>query len=111
MLNCLSLESIAFELAEKNLRIITDKYPEDTYCDWPRVVVRRASDDPEVRARIAEAALTYRMRIFAGVARAGDPLTNCTKAAIDALESVGLFPDLSGWRTPDELFRSDIWLL
>ena len=84
--------------------------PFETFADWPRVVVRRASDDPGVRAQIATAALKHRMLIFAAAARAGDLVTNCTKAAIEALESVGIDPGLSGWRTPDELFRSDIWL-
>jgi hypothetical protein len=84
--------------------------PLEDYADWPRVVIRRASNDPEVRGRIAEKALTHRMLIFAAAARAGDRVTNCTKAAIEALESVGIDPGLTGWRTPDELYRSNIWL-
>lgn len=84
--------------------------PLENYAGWPRVVVRRASADPEVRKRIAEAALTHRSRMFVGVARNGAPYTNCTTSAISALESVGIRPDLNGWRTPDELLRSDVWL-
>lgn len=84
--------------------------PIEDYADWPWVVIRRASDDPEVRERIAETALKHRMLIFAFAARAGDLVTNCTKAAIEALESVGIDPGLSGWRTPDELFRTDVWV-
>jgi len=84
--------------------------PLETYAEWPRVVIRRASDDPEVRWRIAEAALTHRDRMFTGVARNGAPYTNCTTSAISALESVGIRPELTGWRTPDEFFRSRVWL-
>ena len=84
--------------------------PLDAYAGWPRVLVRRASNDPDVRRRIAEAALTHRGRIFAGVVRGRSPYTNCTTSAIAALESVGLSPGLSGWRTPDELLRSPVWL-
>ena len=84
--------------------------PVDTYAGWPRVVVRRASADPEVRRRIAQAALAHRHRMFAGVARSGSPYSNCTTSAIEALASVGLDAGLSGWRTPDELFRSEVWL-
>jgi hypothetical protein len=69
--------------------------PFEEFADWPR---------------IATAALKHRMLIFAAAARAGDLVTNCTKAAIESLESVGIDPGLSGWRTPDELFRSNIWL-
>ncbi len=84
--------------------------PLEAYGDYPRVVVRRASDDPEVRRRMAEAALTHRTRIFVGVARNGAPYTNCTTSVISALQSVGIQPHLPGWRTPDELLRSEIWL-
>ena len=84
--------------------------PLENYAGWPRVVVRRASADPDVRMRIAEAALTHRSRMFVGVARNGAPYTNCTTSAISALASVGIRPALNGWRTPDELLRSDVWL-
>jgi hypothetical protein len=84
--------------------------PIERYADWPRVVVRRASDDPEVRARIAATALTHRRRIFGFSSRAGDRMSSCTKAAIDALKSVGIDPAVNGWQVPDLLWRSDIWL-
>ncbi len=84
--------------------------PIETYARWPRVLVRRASHDPEIRRRIAEAALTHRARMFVGVARNGAPYTNCTTSVISALESVGIEPRLRGWRTPDELLRSAIWV-
>lgn len=84
--------------------------PLDTYADWPRVAVRRASEDPDVRARIARAALAHRGRMFASVVRSDAPYTNCTTSVISSLESVGIHPQLTGWRTPDELFRSEAWL-
>lgn len=84
--------------------------PLETYAGWPRVVVRRASDDPGVRQRIAATALSHRDRIFAGVARRGSPYSNCTTSALDALASVGLDAGLTGWQTPDELFRSEVWV-
>lgn len=84
--------------------------PLERYADWPRVVARRASRDPEVRAAIAEVALSHRERVFAFSARGGDELTSCTKAAIDALEAVGLDPDVEGWQVPDLLWRSDVWV-
>lgn len=84
--------------------------PIETYAHWPRVLVRRASDDPEIRRRIAEAALTYRRRIFVGVARNGAPYTNCITSVISALESVGIEPRMRGWGTPDELLRSVAWV-
>ena len=84
--------------------------PLEAYAGWPRVVVRRASHDPAVRRRIAEAATGHRYRMFAGVARDGSPYSNCTTSAIASLASVGLDPGLSGWRTPDELFRSPVWV-
>ncbi len=84
--------------------------PLETYADWPRVVLLRASEDPDVRRRIAEAALAERRLIFASVVRPGGPYTNCTNSVVDALASVGLDAGLTGWGTPDELIRSDVWL-
>ena len=84
--------------------------PLETYAGWPRVRVKRASHDPEVRRRIAEAALTHRSRLFVGVARGDAPYTNCTTSVISALKSVGLDPQVHGWRTPDELLRSAVWV-
>ncbi len=84
--------------------------PLDIFASRPNVVVRRASDDPAVRARIAEVALEHRDRVFTGVARPGAPYSNCTKAAIEALEAVGLEPDVTGWRVPDELWRAEVWV-
>lgn len=84
--------------------------PLTTYAAWPRVVIRRASHDPEVRRRIAEHALTHRRRLFASVLRTGAPYSNCTTTAIESLETVGLDTGLTGWRTPDELFRSPVWV-
>jgi ABC-type xylose transport system substrate-binding protein len=82
----------------------------ETYADWPRVRLKRASHDPEVRRRIAEAALTHRSRLFAGVVRGDAPYTNCTTSVISALKAVGLDPGVRGWRTPDELLRSAVWV-
>lgn len=84
--------------------------PLSNYAEWSRVVVRRASADPAVRRRLAAEALTHRSRLFVGVARNGAPYTNCTTSVIQSLEAVGLAPGLPGWRTPDELFRSEVWL-
>ncbi len=100
------------ELAVLDASIYDGLYlsPLENYATWPRVRLRRASEDPEVRRRIAEAALTHRTRMFTGVARNGAPYSNCTAVAIGALESAGLDPGVPGWRTPDELFRSKVWL-
>ncbi len=84
--------------------------PLETYAGWPRVVVRRASPDPAVRQRIAEAALAERHLIFASVVRPGGPYTNCVTSVLVALASVGLDAGLQGWGTPDELIRSPVWL-
>ncbi len=84
--------------------------PLERYADWPRVVARRASDDPAVRRRIAEIALSHRERVFAFWARGGDPFSSCSKAAIDALKAVGLDPGVDGWQAPDLLWRSDVWV-
>ncbi len=84
--------------------------PLTDFADWPRVVRRRVSNSAAVRERISDAALEHRHDIFAGVARAGAPYSNCTKAAVEALEAVGVLPALSGWRVPDELYRSEVWL-
>ncbi|GMV04543.1 MAG: hypothetical protein AMXMBFR53_08230 [Gemmatimonadota bacterium] len=84
--------------------------PIETYTAWPRVVVRRASRDPDVRRRMAEAALTHRTRMFVGVARGRAPYSNCTTSVISALASVGIDAGVKGWRTPDELLRSPVWL-
>lgn len=83
--------------------------PIETYAGWPRVAVRRASHDVEVRARIAARALTHLGRIFTAVLGAGAPYTNCTAVAVDALRAAGLDPALTGWGTPDELLRSAVW--
>jgi len=84
--------------------------PLETYAGWPRVRVKRASHDPAVRRRIAEHALTHRSRLFVGVARGDAPYTNCTTSVMAALESVGLDAGVRGWRTPDELLRSAVWV-
>jgi len=82
----------------------------EKYREWSRVRVRRVSNDGGVRERIAQAALRHRDGIFVGAARGSAPYTNCTKAALDALASVGIQVDLGGWRVPDEFYRSDVWL-
>ena len=84
--------------------------PIELYAEWPRVVVRRASNDPAVRRRIAEVATGHRWRMFAGVARGSSPYSNCSTTAIAGLKAVGLDPGVDGWRTPDELFRSAVWV-
>jgi len=84
--------------------------PFEAFADWPRVVVRRVSEDTEVGESIAAHALTHLDRIFAGVTLGAAPYSNCTKSAVDALRAQGFDPGISGWWVPDELYRSGIWL-
>lgn len=84
--------------------------PLSGFADWPRLVVRRASDDPEVGERMAEVALQHLDRVFAGVTLGEAPYSNCTKSVVDALASEGFDAGISGWWVPDELWRSDVWL-
>lgn len=84
--------------------------PLATYREWPRVALRRASPDPAVGRRIARAALEARHALFAAVAMDGAPYSNCTKSTVDALRAAGIEPAVRGWRTPDELFRSPVWV-
>ena len=84
--------------------------PIEVYAEWPRVALRRASDDPEVARRIADAAHAHRHRIFVSVTQGpGTPYSNCTTSVIEALAAAGLDTGLTGWRTPDELLRSPVW--
>ena len=84
--------------------------PLSGFADWPRLVVRRASEDPEVGERMARVALEHLDRVFAGVTLGKAPYSNCTKSVVDALASEGFDAGISGWWVPDELWRSDVWL-
>ncbi|MDT8369605.1 MAG: hypothetical protein RQ745_10395 [Longimicrobiales bacterium] len=83
--------------------------PLSAFREWPRVVIRRATDDPEVARRLSDAAVEQRDGVFAAVTLGRAPYSNCTKVAIDALRSEGFDPEISGWWVPDELFRSEVW--
>jgi len=100
------------ELAVLNSSIHSGMHlaPLGEFDDWPRIVLRRVTDDSEVGERIGRAALGHLDRIFAGVTLGRSPYSNCTKAAVEALRTEGFDPDMSGWWVPDELWRSEVWL-
>ena len=100
------------ELAVLNSGIHDGMYlaPLEEFDDWPRLVIRRATEDPAAGERMAQVALSHLDRVFAGVTLGAAPYSNCTKSAVEALRSEGFEPGISGWWVPDELWRSEIWL-